>query len=165
MNAGSQSRLSEVMPALQDKIHALAAVLKPQGIDLEVIEGLRSWQESDVLFQEGRTLQNGVWIITDLRHVVTNARGGYSWHNLGMAVDCAPEIIEGQIDWNGDHPQWKRMEEAGVSLGLVTGATWKRIVDAPHFQLCGRFPTSPNDEVRQLFWGGGMEEVWRAAGL
>src|SRR5438132_7100020 len=159
MNALSESRLSEVMPALRDKILMLAGALKPQGITLEVIEGLRSWQESDVLFEEGRELRNGVWVITDPRKIVTNARGGYSWHNLGMAVDCAPELIEGEIDWNGDHPQWKKMENAGILLGLKSGANWKRIVDCPHFQLTGRFPENkPNDEARQLFWGGGMGE-------
>src|SRR5438128_9711009 len=112
------------MPALRDKILALADVLKSQGITLEVIEGLRSWRESDVLFQEGRTLRNGVWVITDVRHVVTNARGGQSYHGFGMAVDCAPEVIEGTIDWNGQNPQWKAMEDAGRSLGLTSGATF-----------------------------------------
>jgi peptidoglycan L-alanyl-D-glutamate endopeptidase CwlK len=160
MDALSQSRLSEVMPVLQDKIHELATVLKPQGIELEVIEGLRSWQESDVLFQEGRTLRNGLWVITDVRKVVTNARGGQSWHNYGLAVDVAPEVIDGRIDWNGSHYQWVAMEKEARVLGLTCGADFKRLIDCPHAQLSGRFPISPDDEVRQIFRNQGMTTVW-----
>src|SRR5881392_3989135 len=110
MNALSLSHLSEVMPALRDRILELADVLKPQGITLEVLEGMRSWQESDMLYEEGRELRGGIWIITDVRKVVTNARGGQSWHNFGLACDVAPEVIDGRIDWNGSHYQWGAME-------------------------------------------------------
>lgn len=156
MNPVSVAKLQDVHPKLRDLITQLDERLQLESIFLEVSEGLRSWARSDALYQQGRTTPGPI---------VTNAPAGHSWHNFGMAVDCMPELTEGTVDWNPSHPQWKRMEEVGVSLGLVSGANWIRIVDAPHFQLTGSFPVSPDDEVRQLFTDGGIEAVWDASGL
>jgi peptidoglycan L-alanyl-D-glutamate endopeptidase CwlK len=143
MNTSSEARLQQVNPALAAKIHALAAQLLTEGIVIIVMQGMRTWAEQDALYAQGRTTPG---------KIVTNAKGGQSYHNLGCAVDCAPLIHDTSVDWNANHPQWKRMEELGVSLGLVSGANWVRLVDAPHFQLTGRFPVgAPNDEARQLF--------------
>jgi peptidoglycan LD-endopeptidase CwlK len=156
----SETRLGDVYPPLAEKIRELANLLEPEGINLVVVEGLRSWNEQDHLYAQGRTA--GV-----PGQIVTNCPGGQSWHNFGLAVDCAPEIAAlgplAGIDWNAAHPQWKRMEAVGVSLGLVTGANWIRIKDAPHFQLTGRFAASPDEEVRQIFREGGMALVWEEA--
>jgi peptidoglycan L-alanyl-D-glutamate endopeptidase CwlK len=143
MNTPSETRLQQVNPALASKIHALAAQLLTEGIVIIVMQGMRTWAEQDALYAQGRTTPG---------KIVTNAKGGQSYHNLGCAVDCAPLNPDKSVDWNANHPQWKCMEELGVSLGLVSGANWVRLVDAPHFQLTGRFPVgAPNDEARQLF--------------
>lgn len=158
----SEARLKELHPGLAERIRQVARLLEPEGINLVVVEGLRTWNEQDRLYDEGRTAGAP-------GQVVTNAAGGHSWHNFGLAVDCAPEIAAlgplAGIDWNPKHPQWKRMEAVGVSVGLVTGANWLRIKDCPHFQLTGRFPTSPDDEVRQIFQQGGIQAVWQESGL
>jgi D-alanyl-D-alanine carboxypeptidase len=95
--------------------------------------------------------------------VLAKAAGGHSWHNVGLAVDCAPETIAGSIDWNPQHPQWKRMEAAGAALGFVSGANWMRIKDAP--LLTGRLPVSPDEKVPEVFQRGGIAAVWEASGL
>jgi peptidoglycan LD-endopeptidase CwlK len=155
MNAASLAKLQEVNPALASKIQQMAEILSldPQPITLIVTAGQRTWLEQNQLYAEGRTLPG---------KVVTDAPAGYSWHNLGSAVDCAPEVVDGTIDWNPDHPQWKRMEAVGVSLGLVSGATFIRLVDAPHFQLTGRFPEdAPDDEARQIWQEQGAAAFWQ----
>lgn len=165
MDTTSEARLQLINPVLADKIRALAVNLSAAGLEIRVVQGLRSWATQDALFAQGRDANGNV---IDKSKVVTNARGGYSWHNFGLAVDCAPDnpnIPGFQIDWNAGHPQWKQMEAAGVALGLTSGANWLRLVDAPHFQLTGRFPVTPDDEVRQLFKDGGMEAVWNEAGI
>jgi peptidoglycan LD-endopeptidase CwlK len=154
MNAISEARLQLVNPSLTAKIHQLASIisLDSQPITLIVSAGVRSWLAQNTLYAQGRTTPG---------NIVTNAPGGYSWHNYGVAVDCEPEIIDNTIDWNAAHPQWKRMEEVGVSLGMTSGSNWIRLVDAPHFQVTGRFPENePNDEARQIYQNEGAQAFW-----
>src|ERR1700756_2557177 len=110
MNLSSEAKLELVHPILADKIRRMAEILSldPQPIELIVSAGARSWAEQDHLWQQGRITPGDI---------VTDARGGESWHNFGLAVDCAPEVVEGTIDWNASHPQWKRMEQVGINLG------------------------------------------------
>lgn len=150
----SNARLDQLYPPLAKAVRTLAETLASEGIRILVVQGLRTVAEQDALFARGRTAPGSI---------VTNAAGGHSWHNFGLAVDLAPLAPDGTIDWNSGHPQWKRMEAVGVSLGLTSGANWKRLVDAPHFQISGRFPeAAPDDEVRALMQDGGMGEVWKA---
>lgn len=132
---------------------ALILADDPLRIALVVSAGARTWAEQHALYLQGRSLSG---------EIVTDADGGQSWHCLGCAVDCEPEVKDGAIDWNASHPQWKRMEAVGVSLGLTTGANWIRLVDAPHFQLTGRFPVNaPNDEARQVYQNEGAQAFWK----
>jgi peptidoglycan L-alanyl-D-glutamate endopeptidase CwlK len=161
MDAISEARLNLVHPILADKVRRMAAMLEGEKIAIRVVQGMRSWADQEALYQQGRTTKG---------QRVTNCPGGYSYHNFGLAVDCVPDEQwdDGKFvpDWNSAHPQWKRMEEVGESLGLENGADWRSFPDAPHFQLTGRFRVgSPPDEVRQIFKDGGMEAVWKATGI
>ena len=161
MDAISLTRLQDVVPALAQKIQTMATMLEQEGIEIRVVQALRSWSQQDALYAQGRTAPGSI---------VTNCPGGYSYHNLGLAVDTVPsQFAPGQPynpDWNAQHPSWIRMEQIGQSLGLDSGATWRSFPDAPHFQLTGPYPEgAPTDEVRQIFKDGGMIAVWQAAGL
>jgi peptidoglycan L-alanyl-D-glutamate endopeptidase CwlK len=154
LSAASDARLQNVMPWLADKIHAMADILAldPTPITLVVSAGLRTWLEQDTLYAQGRAFPG---------KIVTNARGGYSWHNFGLACDCIPEVVDGKVDWNGSHYQWKRMEAVGVSLGLTSGANWLRLVDAPHFQYVSPYSEGvPDDEARQIYLNEGAAAFW-----
>lgn len=155
MNAISQGRLALVHPELSRRIVQMRDMLD---FDIEVTQGLRTWMEQDAIYAEGRT-QPG--------KIVTHAPAGFSWHNYGLAVDIVPEDVSpGQPDWNLNHPAWARMVSVAESLGLVSGAEWHGAdIDTPHVQLTGRFPVTPDDEVRQLFRDGGTEAVWNEAGI
>jgi peptidoglycan LD-endopeptidase CwlK len=163
VNAASQARLNLVYPRLSNKIYQLSTRYIMEGHNLTVAQGLRTVEQQHGIWLQGRNPDGSY--IDPIHHkgVVTNADGGHSWHNYGLAVDCDPVEKDGSIDWNPDHPQWKLMERIGVSLGLTSGANWIRIVDAPHFQLTGRFPVgAPDDEVRELYKTGGLLAVWAA---
>jgi peptidoglycan L-alanyl-D-glutamate endopeptidase CwlK len=156
MDSISEQRLAQVYPVLADKIRQIAATLQPEGIWIRVTQALRTVEEQDALFAQGRTAPG---------KVVTNCEGGHSYHNYGLAVDCVPSLPGDSYipDWNPEHPTWKRMEELGGALGLTVGALWRSFPDAPHFQISGRFPIgAPDDELRELFQGGGLEAVWNA---
>jgi len=149
----SLARLGEVHPELARRIKQIDVMLPSLG--LQVTQGLRSWSEQDALYAEGRTAPGSI---------VTNSPGGSSWHNFGLACDIVPEdITPGQPDWDISHPAWGRLVSVGQSLGLVSGSEWKTFKDYPHFQLTGRFPVNPDDEVRYIFKEGGIQGVWDAA--
>lgn len=151
IDSTSEARLALVYPRLARIIRELHDSLSAAGIRIVVVQGLRTISQQDLLYAQGRTRPG---------HIVTNARGGQSYHNYGLAVDCAP-MVGTVIDWSASHPAWKAMEDAGVALGLTSGATWQRIVDAPHFQLTGPWPVgSPSDAVRQLYASGGLPALW-----
>jgi len=154
MNPHSETLLSQVHPMLAERIKAIAYNLETQGITIVVVQGLRTVEQQDKLYAQGRTAPG---------KIVTNAKGGQSWHNYGLAVDCAPQNTDTSIDWNASHPQWKAMEEAGVAMGLTSGANWTRFVDAPHFQMTGDFPeNAPDERARELMASGGLRAVWDA---
>lgn len=151
----SEARLQLINGRLARVVGQMAEVLERENVTFRVTQALRSWAEQDKLYAEGRSAPG---------KIVTLAPGGHSWHNFGMAVDLA--IIEkGQIDWNAEHPAWKRMIQVGEMLGLLSGSRFRTFPDNPHFQLTGRFPISPDDETRVIFKHVGMEGVWVEAGL
>jgi peptidoglycan L-alanyl-D-glutamate endopeptidase CwlK len=151
----SQNRLSEVYPPLAYKIRELANTLAAENIEIRVTQGLRSWDVQNALYQQGRTTPG---------HVVTHAPPGHSWHNFGLAVDVAP-FQAGLPDWNVSHPEWPRLVSIAEGLGLVSGSMWTPLpeCDWPHLQYVGRFPTTPDDEAREILAGGGVQAVWTAA--
>lgn len=149
MDATSEERLATVLPKLAELVRKMADQLAAEGINIRVTQGLRTWAEQDALYAQGRT---------EPGHVVTNAKGGESWHNYGAAVDVAP-FDDGIPDWDLSHPAWKRIVEVGILMGLVSGVSWR---DTPHFELTGKFPVTPNLEVKQLHAQGGVQAVFDA---
>lgn len=90
-----------------------------------MISGLRSYAEQDALYAKGRSGIPG-------EKIVTNARGGYSNHNFGIAFDIG--VFEG-MKYLPESPKYKAAGAIGVGLGLDWGGNWKTIQDEPHFQL------------------------------
>lgn len=153
MDAISEARLGEVHPKLSELMHRMAEMLKLEGIDIHITQALRTWVDQDLLYEQGRTRTG---------KVVTNAKGGESYHNFGLAVDVCPFTATGTPLWDEKLDCWRRIPEAGESLGLFPGAKFSK-PDLPHFQLTGRFPESPNDELRSIFFNHGIQGVWDAA--
>lgn len=152
MDSISTQRLSTVYPPLAQKIQQMAAQLEDEGILIRVTQALRTIAEQDALYAQGRTAPGAI---------VTNCRGGTSWHNYALAADCVPSI-GGSIyipDWDANHPTWKRMIQIGESLNLISGSTWRTFPDAPHFQPA-ELPVNPTDDDKQWLQEGGLQKVW-----
>src|SRR5215469_10219579 len=154
MDSISEDRLKDVHPLLADKVRQMADLLAQEGITIRVTQGLRTWDEQDKLYQQGRTTPG---------EIVTNAQPGYSYHNFGLAVDVVPMMPLGP-DWDVTHPVWGRTVAVGVSVGLAPGALWRTFKDYPHFQLTGNLPATPSPQVRAAFQTDGIQGVWQAAG-
>lgn len=158
MDSISETRLAAVYPELATKIRQIAEQLASEGIYIRVTAGLRTVEEQDSLYAQGRTSPG---------QVVTNARGGQSYHNFGMAVDCIPSVNDVNLpyepDWNDSHPAWKRMIELAEAAGLNCGADWVHFKDMPHFQLTGKWPIgAPPDEALNLV-NQSFQAVWDEA--
>jgi peptidoglycan LD-endopeptidase CwlK len=150
LNPTSEARLALVYPKLKDKAYEMGLLLANKGIDIEIAQGLRTWAEQAALYALGRTAPGSI---------VTKAKPEQSWHTFGCAFDIAIVTSYG-LDWTGSSPAWEASIEAGKLVGLASGSEWRTFPDKPHFQLTGRFPATPDDEVLYLFKNGGLEAVW-----
>ncbi len=118
--------ISDLHPLVQGLCRRHVAVCSAEGIELLITSTYRSIEEQDELYAQGRTKPG---------KIVTNARGGYSWHNFRAAYDVVP-LVGGKAVWN-DLALWQRVGEAGVKVGLEWGGDWPRFKDRPHFQWTG----------------------------
>jgi hypothetical protein len=114
----------------------------------------RSGLAQDRLHQIGRRGVPG-------EKIVTNARGGESWHNVerdgcpaSLAFDFALMTADGQRYLPDDHPLWTVAGEIGERLGLTWGGRWK-MHDASHLQLDNRGTLSLQQAVNGVDPDGG----------
>jgi hypothetical protein len=91
------------------------------GISLRVTQALRTKEEQDELYAQGRTKPGGK---------VTNAKGGYSYHNYGLAFDIC-EIKDGKAIWDINY---ELIVPYAKELGFEWGGDFKSFKDKPHFQ-------------------------------
>lgn len=153
MDTVSIPRLADLHPLLSKKVYAMDEALAPQGIIIRVTQGLRTVAQQDALYAQGRSLPG---------KIVTNAKGGYSAHNFGYAVDLIPglrSVDNWTPNWNSSSDDFKIMAKAGIDQGLVWGGAWHSIIDPPHFQLLD-FPVTPTDSMRIAYKKGGLQAVW-----
>ena len=119
----SEKNIVMLLPEVQPIARALVQKAAANGITVKVISALRTFAEQDALFAQGRTAPG---------KKVTNARGGFSNHNFGIAFDVG--VFEANR-YLPDSPKYKAVGVLGMDLGLEWGGNWKTIVDQPHFQL------------------------------
>jgi len=91
------------------------------GINVKIITGLRTYQEQDELYAQGRTAPG---------RKVTNAPAGYSWHNFGVAWDFVVFDADGQPQW--ESPLMETCGRIAESLGHEWGGRWTSPQDTPH---------------------------------
>jgi peptidoglycan LD-endopeptidase CwlK len=118
----SESNIQTLLPAAQRKARDFMKQVRAAQISIKIISGTRTFAEQDELFRQGRTKPGPI---------VTNARGGQSNHNFGVAWDIAV-FKNGQF--LGESPLYKKVGGIGKGLGLEWGGDWPKFVDEPHFQ-------------------------------
>lgn len=138
----SSKKLDDLLLPVKWRALKLIHECKSIGIDLLVISTLRDVEAQDALYAQGRTAPG---------RIVTNARGGESFHNFRVALDCVP-LRNGKPIWgtsgNGidndpsddatdDLEIWQRIGELGEAQGLEWAGRWKRFREFPHFQFTG----------------------------
>lgn len=146
----NEERLSRVHPIVRIRGRAMLDLCAHAGLSLLVTQGLRTWAEQDALYAKGRS-------VPPRGATVTNARGGQSYHNFGLAFDVVVLDSVGKADWNTDHPGWAQAGHAGSSVGLEWGGDWKRFRDLPHFQYTGGLTLA---RCRELYESD-LASVWQ----
>lgn len=123
---------TEVQPKFRRFMAEAQAMAAAQGVDYLTISGLRTYAEQDALYAMGRTNPG---------KKVTNARGGYSNHNFGDAIDNG--VFRGIRYLDGSDKKADRDLAANIHRqaaviakrhGLVWGGDWKSFKDYPHFE-------------------------------
>ncbi|MBW4083542.1 M15 family metallopeptidase [Paenibacillus sp. S150] len=130
----SQARLVGLHPVLVAATVALIERCYARGVNIVITQGLRTIAEQDALYAQGRTKPGAI---------VTNAKGGYSYHNFGLAVDFALLLPDGSsVSWDmnrdGDGDKtadWSEVVQEAKALGFAWGGDWTTFKDYPHFDM------------------------------
>lgn len=128
-------------PKIREEVIQLIAKAEcqlPANIAVRVVQGLRTIDEQNALYAQGRTKPG---------NIVTNARGGSSYHNYGLAIDFAILVDK---DGNGTYDElswdikkdndkdgtadWLEVVKVFEAAGWSWGGKWASIKDYPHLQ-------------------------------
>lgn len=118
--------VNDLHPDLQKKVSQLISECNKAGLKIGISECLRTVQEQDALYAQGRTKPG---------KIVTNAKGANysSMHQWGVAFDFYRNDGKGAyVDYDNF---FTKVGKIGKKIGLEWGGDWKSIKDKPHFQL------------------------------
>jgi peptidoglycan LD-endopeptidase CwlK len=119
--------LEDLVPPARDRAYEFLHLCNAAKIDVIVTSTYRDYESQNELYAQGRTKPG---------KIVTNARGGESFHNYRCAFDVVP-VVNGKPDWDGSHPVWAQIGELGKKAGLEWAGDWVKFKELAHFQYTG----------------------------
>lgn len=112
------------------------------GHPVGISDGYRSTETQNRYYEQGRTRPGPV---------ITNARGGQSYHNYGLAIDVYP-LTNGRMNFAATSSDYAPIVAVGKAVGFEWGGDWPAPkTDMPHFQMSEGRSTG---ELRQLQQSG-----------
>lgn len=176
IKAKSATKLAQLLPVVRTAAEKLIERCYQRGVQILITQGFRSFAEQNELYAQGRS-KPGL--------VVTNAKGGESFHNFGVAIDFALLLADGrQVSWDtlrdddkDSLPDWSEVVEEAKVIGFEWGGDWRTFKDLPHFQFTfgltiqqyrlGRRPTAAQMDALliKLAIIGGEEEMEEAIAI
>jgi len=138
----SISRVLLLHPAIREEVMSEITNLEekvfPKTVKIRIVQSLRTIDEQNALYAQGRTAPGPV---------VTNAKGGTSFHNYGLAFDFAVmydkdnngtyEALSWDINYDFDKDgkkDWQEIVQPFKQLGYSWGGDWKSFQDNPHIE-------------------------------
>lgn len=127
----SLDRINKLHPYIKEDVKKVVehinAVILTGIAKVRIAQGFRTFAEQDILFKQ--------------KPKVTDAKGGDSIHNYGLAVDIVL-IINGKDaswdvmkDWDGDRQSdWMEVVSVFKACGWSWGGDWRTFKDMPHFE-------------------------------
>ncbi len=117
--------IEKLHPTLLRGANELIARGKQKDLDILITQTLRDNEYQDQLYAQGRTTSGSI---------VTNARGGESFHNYGLAFDICKNLKGHEYD---DSDFFKKVGDIWTEMGGMWGGNFESFVDAPHFEFSG----------------------------
>ncbi|CAM4424298.1 M15 family metallopeptidase [Paenibacillus typhae] len=126
--------LGKLHPVLLAGASALIQRSYAKGIPIVITQGMRTIAEQNTLYAQGRTKPG---------NIVTNARGGSSYHNYGLAIDFALLLPDGKtVSWdtsrdgnNDKLADWQQVAQEAKKLGFAWGGDWTSFKDYSHLEM------------------------------
>lgn len=126
--------LGKLHPVLLAGASALIQRSYAKGIPIVITQGMRTIAEQNALYAQGRTKPG---------NIVTNARGGSSYHNYGLAIDFALLLPDGKtVSWdisrdgnNDKLADWQQVAQEAKKLGFAWGGDWTSFKDYSHLEM------------------------------
>ena len=118
-------------PKLRDAVPKILASMDALGFPMMVTDTLRTVEEQQALFAQGRTLPGP--IVTYADGIKTKSNHQAHDDGLGHAVDMC-FVIDGKPSWDSRLP-WKLYGLIAQTLGLQWGGSWTKLTDLPHIEV------------------------------
>lgn len=121
----TEANIATLLPKAQIAARKAMVAVKALGggLTVKILSGTRTYAEQNILYAQ--------------RPKVTNAKGGQSNHNFGIAFDIG--IFKGSTYYTGaTSAQEKAYKDASSIIkpvGLLWGGDWKSSKDYPHYEL------------------------------
>lgn len=140
-------------PGFRDMAFKLIANCSERGAEYVAIRGYATYAAQDALYAKGRSVPGPI---------VTNARGGESAHNFGLAIDFVLDASPAA----GVQPAWDKsayliLVEEAKKLGLHSGEGYG---DSPHVSKFGYVTSSDLAPLREA-WKSTEKEISTLARL
>jgi peptidoglycan LD-endopeptidase CwlK len=124
---------TELNPIVKERTEQLIQQAAKKGIVVVITDSFRSAEDQNKLYEQGRTTDGDI---------VTNAKGGESYHNYGLAIDFALETPTGDVVWDREYDRngngkadWAEVVQMSKALGFEWGGDWKGFKDYPHLEI------------------------------
>ena len=121
----SENNIRTLSLRAQPLARRFLAQLLASGVQARIISGTRTYAMQNALYRQGRFGNAGP--------IVTNARGGQSNHNFGIAWDIGIFTADGGYLPDGE--AYDTAADAALVADLEWGGNWHSLVDKPHFEL------------------------------
>lgn len=118
--------LDDLLPKVKSMAQEFIDECANQNIDVLITSTYRDIESQNALYDQGRTTKG---------KIVTNAKGGQSFHNWKCAFDFVP-IVNGKAQWN-DLTTFKRCGAIAKNVGLEWAGNWKTFPELAHCQYTG----------------------------
>jgi peptidoglycan L-alanyl-D-glutamate endopeptidase CwlK len=139
----SLERANLLHPAIRPQVINTITTIEnkafPTTVKVRIVQGLRTIEEQNALYAQGRTMPGAI---------VTNAKGGQSFHNYGLAFDFVLmydkdkngtyEALSWDVNYDFDKDgkkDWLEVVQPFKALGFTWGGDWAgKLNDNPHLE-------------------------------
>ena len=124
LDAKAEGKIATLDASFQNIARNIVGQARERGYNIAIVQAFRSFDEQNALYAQGRTEPGSI---------VTNARGGESAHNYGLAFDFAFVDDNGDLSWSDSNP-WAEVGSIAKELGMDWGGDFKSFKDRPHIE-------------------------------